>query len=70
MQINAQQLTNNGAQLALHRVIEAVVPDRIESASLGQKQEREVLPGAPVREQLTAATTRVLRSPMDEVCWV
>jgi hypothetical protein len=44
MQINAQQLTNNGAQLALHRVIEAVVPDRIESASLRQKQKREVLP--------------------------
>jgi hypothetical protein len=44
MQINAQQLTNNGAQLLLHRVIEAVVPDRIEPASLGQKQEREVLP--------------------------
>jgi hypothetical protein len=39
MQINAQQLTNNGAQLLLHRVIEAVVPDRIKPACLRQEQQ-------------------------------
>jgi hypothetical protein len=50
MQVNAQQFTNYGAQLALHGVVEVVVPDRIESASLGHKQERQVLPRAHVRE--------------------
>jgi hypothetical protein len=70
MQVNAQQLTNHSAQLALHRVIKGVVPDRIEATCLRQDQEREVLPRAHVREQLTAATARTLRSTVNEVCRV
>ena len=39
MQVNAQQLANHGAQLALHGVIKAVIPDGIKSTCLGQEQE-------------------------------
>jgi hypothetical protein len=39
VQVNAQQLTNNGAQLALHRVIKTLVPDRVKPACLRQEQQ-------------------------------
>ena len=70
MQVNAQQLTNHGAQFVLHGVIKAVVPDRIEATCLRQDQEREVLPRAHMREQITTATARTLRSAVNEVCRV
>ena len=70
MKVNAEELADHGAQLVLHWVIEAVVPDRIESTCLRQEQQREVLPRAHVREQIAAAATRVLRSTVNEVRWV
>ena len=70
MQVDAQQLTDHRAQFVLHGMIKTVVPDRIEATCLCQDQEREVLPRAHVREQLTAATARALRPAVNEVCRV
>ena len=70
MQVDAQQLTDRRAQLVLHRVIKGVVSDRIEATCLRQDQEREVLPRAHMREQITTATARTLRSTVNEVCRV
>ena len=70
MQVNAEQFTNNGTQLALDRVIEFAVPNWVKSTRLRKNQEREVLPRAHVREQITTATARALRSTVNQVCWV
>jgi hypothetical protein len=70
MKVNAEELANHGAQLVLHGVIKGVIPDRIEATCLRQDQEREVLPRAHMREQITTATARTLRSAVNQVCWV
>jgi len=67
MQVNAEQLPNNGTQLALHRVIEFPVPNWVKSTRLRQDQQREMLSRAHVRKQLAAPTTCALRSTVDEV---
>jgi hypothetical protein len=39
MQVNAEQFTNNGTQLALDRVIEFAVPNWVKSTRLRQDQQ-------------------------------
>ena len=70
MQVNAEQFTNNGTQLALDRVIEFAVPNWVKSTRLRQDQQREMLSRAHMRKQLAAPTTCALRSTVDQMLWI